>query len=336
MKTLGRSGRVALLGLGVVLSVACSFSADGIKFTPDEEFFAGSAGKGSAGTGAGVAGKGSAGAHTAGASGAETDAGANSGGDAGEGDSGGVAGSGVAGRGGSGGTGGVIVGGGSGGVLIVAGSGGAPVGGSGGAPPNTTPHPCKGETPGSKTLADFTGIKYLEQEWKDEKSTVFAVYGFPDPANSKPTVKLGSDNLVVESYGTNGPTGAGIRISPCIDFTGMKGIGFTFSAESKYPAKLVMRLITNQNLPIDDMNRVGTCLVPPGKDPKDFCRPSHLEIILPMVSTQLAYKFSDFVGGLPSDIPALDQVKGIEWALFWASDSKVYDATFSIDDVVIF
>jgi hypothetical protein len=320
--------RFIALALGVLGAVACSFSTDGIKFVPDSEFDA-AAGKGTAGAGTG--GKGSAGAHSAGSnSGGNSDAGSDIGA-AGDIESGGTGGLGVAGKG-------------QGGAVNVAGMdtgvGGSLAGGgtagSGGAPPVTT-YPCTGLKPSDKVVADFEKLSQTSLEWKDQAGTGFGVFGFPDPAQSKPILKLGDGTLTIETYTTNSPTGAGIRITPCTDWTGATAIGFTMSGTAKpYIPMMVMRIVTNQNLVADKTTRTGTCVPPTGIDPILACQPSHVDFAMPTVKTSMLFKFSEFSGGKPSERPELDQIKSIEWAFTWLNNQKPFDATLMIDDVVLY
>ncbi|HKO50520.1 MAG TPA: hypothetical protein VJV79_22510 [Polyangiaceae bacterium] len=340
--------RIGLVSLGVLVSAACSFSTDGITFVPDEQFDAlaggtsrsGSAGSASAGKGAGGApsgGMSAGGAHSAGTG---VDAGSDSGGEAGEDTSGGTAGLGIAGRGGSLN----VAGSGIGGAVGVAGRpnvAGAPgQAGTGGGGPTVTVYPCTGDTPRDKLIADFTGITKLGEEWKGGSmgSTLFSVFGFPDPSTLKPNVKLGADDLVVEAYTVLQPVGAGIRISPCINLKGAQAIGFTMSGESKSGEvpMIAMRIYTNQNLPANAMMREGMCVPPLGQDPIMFCQPAHVDFLLPPTPTRLEFKFTDFRGGRPSDMPQLDQIKMIDWAFTSGPGQKPYDATFQIDDVLLF
>jgi len=338
---------MAVVSLGALfVSAACSFSTDGITFVPDDEFDAvagGTSRSGSAGKGSG--GKGSAGA---GSGGTSAEAGSDSAGEAGEIESGGTAGLGVGGKAGLGG-------GGKGGSLNTAGSGvggmivgtagnlhsaGAPGAGSGGQGPMPTVFPCAGDTLADKLIADFTGITQPGREWKAgvKGDTLFSVFGFPDPANGKPNVKLGTDDLTVEAFGVLQPVGAGIRISPCVSFKGAQSIGFTMSGATKsgdIPV-IALRIYTNQNLPVNGMMREGMCLVPTGQDPILFCQPAHVDFPLPATPTRLEFKFVDFKGGKPSDSLQVDQIKRIEWAFTSGPVQKPYDGNYTLDDVLLY
>lgn len=349
--------RLLVVGLGVLVSVACSFSTDGITFIPDDEFDALAGSPSHAGSG----GKAAAGANSGGA---RPEAGSGSGGEAGEAGPGGAAGvvdaggtaglalGGSAGHGGSGkggalNTAGSNVGGtvGTAGRVNSAGapsagapSAGAPSAGSGGQGPSGTVYPCIGDKPSDKLITDFKGITALGQEWKGGQmgATRFSVYGFPDPANARPNVKLGSENLIVEAYGVLMPTGAGIRISPCINLKDAQSIIFTMSGGTKSgdTPMIALRIYTNQNLLANDMTREGMCVPPLGQDPVLFCQPSHVDFALPAMPTQLEFRFADFRGGKPSEQLQLDQVKMIEWAFTSAGPvPKAYDGSYTVDDV---
>lgn len=331
-----------MLCLSVAAAAACSFSKDGITFIPDAEFDtkAGAAGKDTDDGGATVGGKGSAGAHTGGANSAGGPAaGSDSGGEAGEVEAGGTGGIvGTAGKVGTAGAGGVTNMAGSAGMGTagtVGNAGSTSGGGGSGGAPTVTVYPCKGALPGDKYLATFDKLEKPTDSWKDENGTIFSLFGFPDVANAKPALKVGSGNLVVESYATNAPTGAGIRIMPCIDLTKATNIGFTISGQFKTATPMVMRVYSNQNWPVDGNSQEGMC-VPKGKDIPTWCQPPHVDFVLPANPVPLNFAFQDFRGGIPNDRLQTDQIKAIEWALVWTITSKPFDAIFTIDDVVVF
>ena len=361
--------RSVVLGLGVLVSAACSFSTDGIRFVPDDEFDALAGGSSRAGSGGSGESGGSAGKNTAGArsGGTSADAGSDSGGEAGEDGSGGIAGLSAAGMAGlsaggkagfGGGGAGAAAGsgaGGKGGALNSAGAntGGSVVGvggrpntagapgngGSGGNGPSGMTYPCKGELPGDKLIADFKGIVQLGQEWKGGQTgaTRFSVFGSPDPANGKPNVKLGADDLTVEVSGVLSPVGAGIRISPCINLKEAQSIGFVISGSTKQGVlpMIALRVYTNQNMLANDMTREGMCVPPVGQDPIQFCQPAHVDFELPTTPTLVEFRFADFKGGKPSDSLQLDQIKMIEWVFTSGMAQKPYDGYCTIDDVAL-
>ncbi|MEI9952732.1 MAG: hypothetical protein WDO74_28055 [Pseudomonadota bacterium] len=292
---------------------------------------------GTAGLGAG--GKGGS-LNTAGLGAAGQGGSLNTAGAGGKGGSLNTGGAGAGGKGGSLNTGGAGASG-IAGTLNTAGAPSVPTGGSGGSggAPSGRTYPCTGETPGDKLIADFKGIAQLGQEWKGGQAgnTRFSVYGFPDPANGKPNVKLGSDNLTVEALNVLAPVGAGIRISPCINFKEAQTILFTISGSgdprSGVIPTIALRIYTNQNLAANDTTREGMCVPPVGQDPILFCQPAHVDFELPTSTKQLEFKFVDFKGGKPSDTLQLDQVKMIEWAFTSTLPLKPYDATYTVDDV---
>ena len=347
----------------MLVSAACSFSTDGIRFVPDDEFDALAGGTNRAGSGGsedsgGSGGKGRAGAHSAGNS--STGAGSDSGGEGGEDTSGGTAGLGAGGKAGlgaggkagggaagngAGGKGGSLnsAGAGAGGSAGVAGrpnSAGAPGnGGNGGNGPSGKIYPCNGELPGEKLIADFKGITQLGQQWRGGQSgaTFFSVFGFPDPGSGKPNVRLGADELTVEVSTVLSPVGAGIRISPCINLKDAQSIAFVISGSTKQGVvpMIAMRIYTNQNMLANDTTREGMCVPPVGQDAIQFCQPAHVDFELPATPTLLQFRFGDFKGGKPSDSLQLDQIKMIDWAFTSGVGQKPYDGYCTIDDVAL-
>jgi hypothetical protein len=349
-----RGQRLTLLSLGTLVSVACSFSTDGITFVPDAEFDAagGTSRAGTAGRGGGSGGKAAAGAHPGGTS---SDAGSDNAGQAGdesagmagvaEGGTAGLSAGGAAGRSGGGGKGGAlnVAGSGVGGGVGIGGrpnSAGAPgTGGGGGLGPSGTIYPCVGDTPSTKVIADFEGIMELGQQWRGGQlgKTLLSVFGSPDPAKGKPNVKLGADDLTVEAAVGLSPVGAGIRISPCLNLKEAVAINFTMwgSTSSGVIPMIALRIYTNQNLLANDMTREGMCVPLAQQDPVTSCQPAHVDFPLPATPTELAFKFREFKGGQPSDGLELDQIKMIEWWFTSGLGQKPYDGTFSIDDVLL-